>query len=118
MGLSRIDFNAGNRPPTVEDLYVSKTSGTLPLSIETTVEAGDPEQDELTYIWQLGDGSTKQTTEPKPSDSQYSSQELTIKIDEEINKEKLQEVYIVSHPVNPEGAGTFTLGTIQFKAEE
>lgn len=64
-GLSRIDFNAGNRPPTVEDLYVDKTSGTLPLSIEATVAAGDPEQDELTYIWQLGDGSTKQTTEPR-----------------------------------------------------
>lgn len=64
-GLLRIDFNAGNRPPEVEDLSVDKTSGTLPLEIEATVEAADPEQDQLSYSWNLGDGTIVETNEPR-----------------------------------------------------
>ena len=64
-GLSRIDFNAGNRPPLIEDIAVDKTSGTLPFTIEATVAASDPEQDPLSYTWDLGDGTTKKTSEPK-----------------------------------------------------
>lgn len=64
-GLLRIDFNAGNRPPVVENLSVDKTSGTLPFNIEATVEASDPEQDQLSYSWSLGDETTVETTEPR-----------------------------------------------------
>lgn len=63
-GLSRIDFNAGNRPPEIADITVDKTSGTLPLNVTATVEVTDPEQDQLTYVWNLGDGTTKETSEP------------------------------------------------------
>ncbi|MCW9708702.1 ThuA domain-containing protein [Fodinibius salsisoli] len=63
-GLSRIEFNAGNRAPVVQNIEVNKTSGTLPLEVEATVDASDPEQDPLTYTWNLGDGTTKETTEP------------------------------------------------------
>ncbi|MDR8390917.1 ThuA domain-containing protein [Aliifodinibius sp. S!AR15-10] len=63
-GLSFIDYNAGNRKPVVDDVLVNKTSGTLPLTVEARVEASDPERDELTYIWDLGDGTTKETSEP------------------------------------------------------
>jgi cytochrome c len=64
-GLSRIDYNGGNRAPKVTDLKVDKTSGALPLTITATVEARDPEKDPLTYKWSLGNGITKETNEPR-----------------------------------------------------
>jgi cytochrome c551/c552 len=63
-GLARIDFNSGNRAPVVEQIAVDKTSGTLPLEITATVDAYDPEQDQLSYKWNLGDGTTIDTDEP------------------------------------------------------
>src|SRR5690606_14865100 len=63
--LSNIDYNAGNRSPQVKDLAVSKTSGMAPLAVEITANAADPENDPLTYRWNLGNGETKETTEPK-----------------------------------------------------
>jgi cytochrome c len=62
--LSRVDFNAGNRSPQVKDLAVSKTSGMAPLAVEITASASDPENDPLTYRWNLGNGEIKETTEP------------------------------------------------------
>jgi cytochrome c551/c552 len=64
-GLARLDFNAGNRPPVITAMKVDKSSGTLPLSIKATVEAKDPEKDKVTYIWNLGNGTTKETTTPE-----------------------------------------------------
>ncbi|HVG12218.1 MAG TPA: ThuA domain-containing protein, partial [Flavisolibacter sp.] len=64
-GLARIDFNGGNRPPTVKALTASKTSGVLPFEVKLKVEASDPEKDEVTYQWNLGDGTTKETTVPE-----------------------------------------------------
>lgn len=62
--LSRIDYNAGNRSPNVVDIAVDKTSGMAPLAIEITAEATDPENDPLIYVWDLGNGTTKETKEP------------------------------------------------------
>lgn len=64
-GLSRIDFNAGNRAPKVNSIAASKTSGTLPLSVTFTVDAIDLEYDKMTYNWDLGNDVKKQTTEPR-----------------------------------------------------
>ncbi len=64
-GLSRIDFNAGNRAPKVGNIAASQTSGVLPLSVTFTVEAMDREGDKMTYNWDLGNGVKKQTTEPR-----------------------------------------------------
>jgi hypothetical protein len=63
-GLSRIDYNGGNRPPKVQQLSVNKTSGAMPFSIEATVYAVDPEKEELTYVWDLGNGKKQQTKQP------------------------------------------------------
>lgn len=63
-GLSRIDYNGGNRPPKVTGIKVDKTSGPAPLAIKASVEAKDPENDKLTYVWTTGSGQTKETTEP------------------------------------------------------
>src|SRR5690606_12692885 len=62
--LARIDFNAGNRSPNVTDISVDKSSGMAPLTIALTAEANDPENDPLTYVWDLGNGTTKETNEP------------------------------------------------------
>ncbi|MCA0398430.1 MAG: ThuA domain-containing protein [Bacteroidetes bacterium] len=56
-GLSRIDYNKGNRPPHVTGLEVDKLSGPLPLTVKATVTARDPEGKKLSYHWDLGDGT-------------------------------------------------------------
>ncbi len=64
-GLARIDFNGGNRPPEIRSVHVDKTSGDLPLQITATVDAKDPDNDPISYIWHLGNGIQKETTEPR-----------------------------------------------------
>jgi cytochrome c len=64
-GISRIDYNGGNRSPRINNFSVNKTSGDLPLKITATVEATDPENDKLRYIWSLGRGIKRETTGPK-----------------------------------------------------
>ncbi len=64
-GLSYIDFNGGNRPPVIEKVVVDKTSGKLPLTINASVQAIDREKDAMTYVWDFGNGESKETSEPK-----------------------------------------------------
>ena len=63
--LSYIEYNGGNRPPVVENITVDKTSGKLPLTITAKVMASDREEDAMTYIWDLGNGETKETATPE-----------------------------------------------------
>ena len=63
-GLARIDFNGGNRPPVIASIITDKSTGVLPFTIKATVSAKDLEKDKITYTWNLGNGTTKQTTEP------------------------------------------------------
>lgn len=63
--LSYIDYNGGNRPPVVDKFTVDKTSGKLPLTVTAKVSAMDREQDPLSYVWNLGNGETKETTTPE-----------------------------------------------------
>ncbi len=64
-GLSYIEYNGGNRPPVIDHLIVDRTSGKLPLEVTAEIEAMDREKDAITYVWDLGDGTTKETIEPK-----------------------------------------------------
>jgi cytochrome c len=64
-GIARIDFNGGNRPPGINPLSVDKTSGALPFKVKASATVSDPEKDKLTYTWDLGDGTTKQTATPE-----------------------------------------------------
>jgi len=64
-GLSRIDFNAGNMPPKITALKVNRTSGNLPFSIKASVSVMDIEKDKITYLWNLGNGTTKETSIPE-----------------------------------------------------
>ncbi|PRY84985.1 ThuA domain-containing protein [Mongoliibacter ruber] len=64
-GLFRIDFNDGNRTPVVAGIAVDQNSGALPFTATFTVDASDPENDPLTFVWDLGNGEVKTTQEPK-----------------------------------------------------
>lgn len=64
-GLARIDYNGGNRPPVVSKVEVDKTSGVLPFTVKVKAQAKDLEKDKVTYKWNMGDGTTKETTEPE-----------------------------------------------------
>ncbi|MDG1277881.1 MAG: ThuA domain-containing protein [Algoriphagus sp.] len=63
-GLSRIDFNGGNRAPSVTEIVADKTSGKAPLKVNFKATATDPEKDALSFTWDLGNGKTETTTEP------------------------------------------------------
>lgn len=63
--LSRVDFNGGNRAPSVQSVAVEKSSGVLPFEVKVKAVASDPERDKLTYTWDLGNGETKTTTVPE-----------------------------------------------------
>ena len=64
-GLFRIDYNSGNRAPKITSMKVDKTTGVLPFAVKATVDASDPEKDEITYTWDFGNGKTKETTTPE-----------------------------------------------------
>lgn len=63
-GLYRIDYNGGNRAPVVSSLSVDKSSGTNPLTATFSAKSSDPENDALTYTWNLGNGETTTTDVP------------------------------------------------------
>jgi glucose/arabinose dehydrogenase/cytochrome c551/c552 len=63
-GLARIDYTTGNRAPKIASIKVDKHTGSLPFNVMAKVEAKDPENDKLNYIWDLGNGTRKETSEP------------------------------------------------------
>ncbi|HEX8378154.1 MAG TPA: ThuA domain-containing protein [Pedobacter sp.] len=63
-GIVRIDYLSGNRPPKINDLIIKKTSGLLPYRMVAKVDVADPDNDKLTYVWNLGKGVVKTTKEP------------------------------------------------------
>ncbi|MGN8068339.1 ThuA domain-containing protein [Mucilaginibacter sp. SG564] len=64
-GLFRIDYISGNRPPSIALVKANKTSGNLPFVVKLSAKATDPEGDNITYSWNLGNGVTKETTTPE-----------------------------------------------------
>ncbi len=64
-GLSRIDYISGNRPPKIASVHVDKATGSLPFAVNATVDAKDPENDKMNYVWDLGNGTKKETSTPQ-----------------------------------------------------
>ena len=79
-GLFRIDYNGGNRAPVVASLSLDKSSGKNPLTVTFTASASDPENDPLSYTWDLGNGETKTTTEPTLTHTYTSMGDFEIKV--------------------------------------
>lgn len=65
--LGYIEFNGGNRPPIIDQLIVDQTSGKLPLTVNASVDAMDKEADTMRYVWDFGNGETKETSTPSVS---------------------------------------------------
>ncbi|MDO1511395.1 ThuA domain-containing protein [Maribacter confluentis] len=62
--LGYIEFNGGNRPPLINEVTIDKTSGKLPLTVTANVVSNDREGDAVQYLWDFGNGDTKETTDP------------------------------------------------------
>lgn len=71
-GLARIDYAPGNRAPKIASIKTDKTTGSLPLTIKATVDARDPDNDKVTYIWDFGNGTKKETSTPE-ADFKYTT---------------------------------------------
>ncbi len=95
--LSRIDYSAGNRRPKIKALTIEKTSGSLPFVLNASVEAKDPENDELRYKWIIGD-QIIETKEAKLSHTINKAGEYLVRveaIDEKnaVNSSQTTEIY-------------------------
>jgi cytochrome c len=64
----------------VTEVKVDKTSGKSPLQVTLTAVASDPENDAITYTWDLGAGVTKTTTEPTLTHSFTATGEFEIQV--------------------------------------
>ncbi len=85
-GIARIDYNSGNRPPVVTDLKINKTSGILPFAVKATVKAMDYENDKITYLWNFGNGSIKETTVPEVDYTYTTSGDFKISVEVKDNQ--------------------------------
>jgi glucose/arabinose dehydrogenase/type 1 glutamine amidotransferase len=54
-----------NNPPVIDAIAANPDSGDVPLAVDFSVSASDPDGDPLTYSWDFGDGSS--STEQSPS---------------------------------------------------
>jgi len=103
--LSYIAYNGGNRPPLIDNLIVDKTSGKLPLNIAAKVEANDRENDTVTYVWDLGNGETKETTAPNIAYSYDTAGDYKISVevkDDKGESAQSEKVSIVAGNSRPE----------------
>jgi len=64
-GLGYVEFNGGNRPPVIDHLVVDTDTGKIPFTVKANVQAEDLENDAISYVWDFGNGETKETTEPE-----------------------------------------------------
>ena len=80
-GLSYIDFNSGNRPPFIEGIELDITSGKSPMTVNANVSAEDLEGNDITYIWDFGNGETKETNAPEVSYSYTDDGEYKISVE-------------------------------------
>ena len=64
-GIARLDYNTGNRAPEVKAITASKAYGALPLVVIFKAVATDPENNKMTYSWDLGNGVKRTTTLPR-----------------------------------------------------
>ena len=115
--LSYVEFNGGNRPPVIDHMIVDHTSGKLPLTVNATVAAIDREKDAVTYIWDLGNGETKETNVPKITQTYTEAGEYKISVnvkDEGGESAKSETVAVVVGNSRPEVAIAITSGNTSF----
>lgn len=115
--LSVIEFNGGNRPPVIDEMIVDQTSGKLPLTINASVEARDRENDAISYVWDLGNGETKETSEPTISHTYAEAGNYKISVevkDADGESAKSESTSVVAGNTRPEVAIKITNGNSSF----
>ena len=69
--LVRIEFNSGNRKPTVQ-MAVDKPQGAIPMTVQLTSKGTkDFDHDELKYTWKITDNDGKELATLKEADTNY-----------------------------------------------
>jgi cytochrome c len=90
-GIYRIDHVVPheNSPPAIDSLTATPSSGFAPLEVDFTVDASDPDGDELTYQWELGDGDASSDQNPSHTYAEPGSYEVTLTVsdgDDEVSE--------------------------------
>lgn len=115
-GLSYISFNHGNRPPIVGDLQADRISGKLPLEVNLSIEAADPDGDEVKYRWHLGN-AVIETKEPnvKHTYSQAGEYDVAVEVvDKNRGKTLSNELHMVAGNERPVVTVSITGGNSSF----
>ena len=115
--LSFIEYNPGNRPPLIDNMIVDNSSGKLPLSVTAKVEASDREDDAMTYIWDLGNGETQETTTPEVSYTYEDAGDYRVSVtvkDDKGEEAKSDVVSVVAGNSQPEVAINLNGGNSSF----
>ncbi|HEA22295.1 MAG TPA: PKD domain-containing protein [Pricia antarctica] len=115
--LSYIEYNGGNRPPLIDNMIVDKTSGKLPLSVTAKIEAKDREDDALTYVWDLGNGETKETKEPEVSYTYENAGDYAVSVtvkDDKGETAKSETIPVIAGNSRPEVAINMNGGNTSF----
>ncbi len=86
-GLSVIEYTGGNRAPKISGIKVDKSTGALPFKVKATVDAKDPENDKVTYTWDLGNGTKQETKEPFISYTYNTAGDYKISVDVKDSKD-------------------------------
>lgn len=116
-GLSYVEYNGGNRAPLIDQFLVDKTSGKLPLSISAQVSAVDREKDPVTYVWDLGDGTSVETETPEISHTYESAGEYRISVlvkDNQNASVQSESISVVAGNSRPEVSVAITGGNASF----
>lgn len=79
-GLSRIDYNGGNRAPLAA-ISTDKLTGSLPFTAKLKVTASDPDGDKLKYLWYFGNGNKKETNTPEVDYSYSTAGEYQVSVE-------------------------------------
>ncbi len=118
-GLSYIEFNHGNRPPVVGDITADRVSGKLPFTVNMSIEASDPDNDDIKFLWHMGN-SVVETTEPNLT-YQYTKPgefEVVVEVQDENRGRSLSnELLVVSGNERPAVSVKVTGGNSSFFAK-
>ena len=84
--LSRIEYNAGNRPPKT-NLTLNKRTGSLPFTVKASAAGTvDPDKDPVTYVWHFGNALVKTGAASSASFTFTKAGEYSIYVEAKDNK--------------------------------
>lgn len=121
--LFRVRYITDNQPP-VAKANADKTTGVAPLEVHfSSDESSDPENDQLTYVWDFGDGTTSTEQNPTKTFEQKGRYTVSLTVSDSHNQTKANPITIeVGIPpvitiTNPVDQNNYNAGdTIEYQA--